>query len=148
MCIVLVQLKFCQCTTLKCSRSKLPVSIKVHCYIMQTVDNIRLNNEHSLIALFIRQSWYFLGRCYSAQNKVNEAFLAYRQSIDRLDRNADTWCSIGLVVIFKILFSSNWFIVHTRLKYSILVELSHHFTSFVSPSLMFLNMLNTKGPYN
>ena len=34
-------------------------------------------------------------RCYSAQNKVHDAFVAYRQSIDRLDGSADTWCSIG-----------------------------------------------------
>lgn len=41
------------------------------------------------------QTWYFLGRCYSSLNKVQEAFVSYRHSIDKSEANADTWCSIG-----------------------------------------------------
>uniref|UniRef100_A0A8B9K2W4 [histone H3]-trimethyl-L-lysine(27) demethylase n=1 Tax=Astyanax mexicanus TaxID=7994 RepID=A0A8B9K2W4_ASTMX len=42
------------------------------------------------------QSWYFLGRCYSSIGKVQDAFISYRQSIDKSEASADTWCSIGL----------------------------------------------------
>uniref|UniRef100_A0A8B9K2Q4 [histone H3]-trimethyl-L-lysine(27) demethylase n=1 Tax=Astyanax mexicanus TaxID=7994 RepID=A0A8B9K2Q4_ASTMX len=41
------------------------------------------------------QSWYFLGRCYSSIGKVQDAFISYRQSIDKSEASADTWCSIG-----------------------------------------------------
>jgi len=41
------------------------------------------------------QSWYYLGRCYSTLNKVHDAFVSYRQSIDKSEASADTWCSIG-----------------------------------------------------
>uniref|UniRef100_A0A3P9BAV8 [histone H3]-trimethyl-L-lysine(27) demethylase n=1 Tax=Maylandia zebra TaxID=106582 RepID=A0A3P9BAV8_9CICH len=43
------------------------------------------------------QSWYFLGRCYSSIGKVQDAFMSYRQSIDKSEANADTWCSIGVL---------------------------------------------------
>ncbi|NP_001009002.1 histone demethylase UTY [Pan troglodytes] len=43
------------------------------------------------------QSWYFLGRCYSSIGKVQDAFVSYRQSIDRSEASADTWCSIGVL---------------------------------------------------
>ena len=41
------------------------------------------------------QSLYLLGRCYASVGKVHEAFLAYRNSVDKTEGNADTWCSIG-----------------------------------------------------
>lgn len=41
------------------------------------------------------QSLYLLGRCYAALGKVHDAFLAYRNSVDKCEGNADTWCSIG-----------------------------------------------------
>uniref|UniRef100_A0A8D3BQT5 [histone H3]-trimethyl-L-lysine(27) demethylase n=1 Tax=Scophthalmus maximus TaxID=52904 RepID=A0A8D3BQT5_SCOMX len=43
------------------------------------------------------QSWYFLGRCYSSIGKVQDAFISYRQSIDKTEASADTWCSIGVL---------------------------------------------------
>ncbi|PVD19069.1 hypothetical protein C0Q70_21628 [Pomacea canaliculata] len=43
------------------------------------------------------QTWYMLGRCYSSQGKVHDAFVSYRQSIDKSEANADTWCSIGVL---------------------------------------------------
>ena len=43
------------------------------------------------------QSLYLLGRCYASIGKVHEAFLAYRNSVDKTEGNADTWCSIGYV---------------------------------------------------
>ncbi|XP_061735656.1 histone demethylase UTY isoform X2 [Nerophis ophidion] len=43
------------------------------------------------------QSWYFLGRCYSSIGNVQDAFISYRQSIDKSEASADTWCSIGVL---------------------------------------------------
>ncbi|XP_016063069.1 PREDICTED: histone demethylase UTY-like isoform X3 [Miniopterus natalensis] len=43
------------------------------------------------------QCWYFLGRCYSSIGKVQDAFISYRQSIDKSEASADTWCSIGVL---------------------------------------------------
>ncbi|XP_067669128.1 lysine-specific demethylase 6A-like isoform X2 [Haliotis asinina] len=43
------------------------------------------------------QTWYLLGRCYSSIGKVHDAFVSYRQSIDKSEANADTWCSIGVL---------------------------------------------------
>ncbi|KAM9803368.1 lysine-specific demethylase 6A isoform X3 [Syngnathus typhle] len=43
------------------------------------------------------QSWYYLGRCYSSIGKVQDAFISYRQSIDKSEASADTWCSIGVL---------------------------------------------------
>lgn len=43
------------------------------------------------------QSLYLLGRCLAGLGKVHEAFLAYRNSVDKAEANADTWCSIGYV---------------------------------------------------
>lgn len=36
-----------------------------------------------------------LSRCYSSIGKVQDAFISYRQSIDKSEASADTWCSIG-----------------------------------------------------
>lgn len=41
------------------------------------------------------QNLYFLGRCYASLEKVHDAFIAYRNSVDKTEANADTWCSIG-----------------------------------------------------
>lgn len=41
------------------------------------------------------QSLYFLGRCYASIGKVHDAFISYRNSVDKTEANADTWCSIG-----------------------------------------------------
>lgn len=46
------------------------------------------------------QSLYLLGRCYASIGKVHEAFLAYRNSVDKTEGNADTWCSIGYGIDF------------------------------------------------
>lgn len=43
------------------------------------------------------QSLYFLGRCYASLGKVHEAFISYRNSVDKTEANADTWCSIGVL---------------------------------------------------
>lgn len=43
------------------------------------------------------RSLYLLGRCYSSIGKVHDAFLAYRNSVDKSEANADTWCSIGVL---------------------------------------------------
>lgn len=48
------------------------------------------------------QSLYLLGRCYASIGKVHEAFLAYRNSVDKTEGNADTWCSIGYVFYINI----------------------------------------------
>lgn len=41
------------------------------------------------------QSLYLLGRCLASLGKIHDAFLAYRNSVDKCEGNADTWCSIG-----------------------------------------------------
>lgn len=41
------------------------------------------------------QSLYLLGRCFASINKVHDAFIAYRNSVEKSEGNADTWCSIG-----------------------------------------------------
>ncbi|XP_018370205.1 PREDICTED: histone demethylase UTY isoform X1 [Trachymyrmex cornetzi] len=43
------------------------------------------------------QSLYLLGRCLAASGKVHEAFIAYRNSVEKSEGNADTWCSIGVL---------------------------------------------------
>ncbi|XP_030383410.1 lysine-specific demethylase 6A isoform X2 [Scaptodrosophila lebanonensis] len=43
------------------------------------------------------QSLYLLGRCFAGMNKVHDAFLAYRNSVEKSEGNADTWCSIGVL---------------------------------------------------
>ncbi|XP_062040716.1 lysine-specific demethylase 6A-like isoform X3 [Lepus europaeus] len=35
--------------------------------------------------------------CYSSIGKVQDAFISYRQSIDKSEASADTWCSIGVL---------------------------------------------------
>ncbi|KAL4220760.1 Lysine-specific demethylase 6A [Mactra antiquata] len=43
------------------------------------------------------QTWYLLGRCFSSLGKVHDAFVSYRNSIDKSEASADTWCSIGVL---------------------------------------------------
>ena len=43
------------------------------------------------------QTLYLLGRCFAGLGKVHEAFVAYRNSVDKSESNADTWCSIGVL---------------------------------------------------
>ncbi|XP_055613171.1 lysine-specific demethylase 6A-like [Uranotaenia lowii] len=43
------------------------------------------------------QSLYLLGRCFAGINKVHDAFIAYRNSVEKSEGNADTWCSIGVL---------------------------------------------------
>ena len=40
-------------------------------------------------------TYYYLGRCFAALRKHTEAFYTYRNCVDKLDQNADVWCSIG-----------------------------------------------------
>ncbi|UJR27393.1 hypothetical protein I4U23_008683 [Adineta vaga] len=42
-------------------------------------------------------TYYYLGRCYAALRKHTEAFYTYRNCVDKLDQNADIWCSIGVL---------------------------------------------------
>ncbi|KAL1121992.1 hypothetical protein AAG570_003400, partial [Ranatra chinensis] len=43
------------------------------------------------------QSLYLLGRCFASVGKVHDAFIAYRNSVEKSEGNADTWCSIGVL---------------------------------------------------
>ena len=43
------------------------------------------------------QCLYLLGRCFASIGKVHDAFVAYRNSVDKSESNADTWCSIGVL---------------------------------------------------
>lgn len=46
---------------------------------------------------FSGQTLYLLGRCYASIGKVHDAFIAYRNSVEKSEGNADTWCSIGVL---------------------------------------------------
>lgn len=46
---------------------------------------------------FPGQTLYLLGRCYASIGKVHDAFIAYRNSVEKSEGNADTWCSIGVL---------------------------------------------------
>lgn len=41
------------------------------------------------------QAWYFLGRCHADRGHFKEAFMAYRQSVEKMENQPDTWCAIG-----------------------------------------------------
>lgn len=45
------------------------------------------------------KTWYLLGRCQAAVNRVQDAFRAYRSSIDKTEASADTWCVVYTVVL-------------------------------------------------
>lgn len=90
------------------------------------------------------QSLYLLGRCYASIGKVHEAFLAYRNSVDKTEGNADTWCSIGYVSFlrptdqvkqFDMSVSSD---VLFRLYFPVLLSESCSVTSLRSSSLFYL----------
>ena len=79
----------------------LPTGWMYHC-----VDSLGERNQRELQGIQLLQqaveadhksgqSLYLLGRCYASVGKVHEAFLAYRNSVDKTEGNADTWCSIG-----------------------------------------------------
>ncbi|XP_017718943.1 PREDICTED: histone demethylase UTY-like, partial [Rhinopithecus bieti] len=53
----------------------------------------QINYSWNCIYLFI----FFPFRCYSSIGKVQDAFISYRQSIDKSEASADTWCSIGVL---------------------------------------------------
>lgn len=48
------------------------------------------------------QSLYLLGRCFASVGKVHDAFIAYRNSVEKSEGNADTWCSIGYCRCFPL----------------------------------------------
>lgn len=43
------------------------------------------------------KSLYLLGRCYASIGKVHDAFIAYRNSVEKSESSASTWCSIGVL---------------------------------------------------
>lgn len=47
----------------------------------------------------IKGSLVLIDRCFSTLGKVHDAFVSYRNSIDKSEASADTWCSIGYVHI-------------------------------------------------
>lgn len=51
------------------------------------------------------QSLYLLGRCYASVGKVHDAFIAYRNSVEKSEGNADTWCSIGYVNLSFVFYT-------------------------------------------
>lgn len=64
------------------SSQRLEIAI---CYLRQAIN---LDPSHG-------KTWYFLGRCQATQGHVYDAFISYRNSIDKTEGSADTWCSIG-----------------------------------------------------
>lgn len=114
------------------------------------------------------QNLYFLGRCYASLEKVHDAFIAYRNSVDKTEANADTWCSIGLVfgggVVIWLSFACCNFIHFHHIKklphMLCVINLSCFLSAFLSPSLFWTvfcirNKINpwmhfklTSAPYN
>uniref|UniRef100_A0A0N5AKW0 JmjC domain-containing protein n=1 Tax=Syphacia muris TaxID=451379 RepID=A0A0N5AKW0_9BILA len=44
------------------------------------------------------KTYYYLGRCYGElPERARDAFVNYRESIDKSEADADTWCSIGVL---------------------------------------------------
>lgn len=77
-------------------------------WMYQTVDGLGDKHQRQSLAVDLLnnaikadsssgQSMYFLGRCYASLGKVHDAFIAYRNSVDKTEANADTWCSIGVL---------------------------------------------------
>ncbi|KAL3316328.1 Lysine-specific demethylase 6A [Cichlidogyrus casuarinus] len=72
-----------------------------------SIKQIRLQSETDLDVRLLLQAidldntdgktWYLLGRCQASLNRVQDAFSAYRSSIDKTEASADTWCSIGVL---------------------------------------------------
>lgn len=53
---------------------------------------IYLSNQ-TVSSFYLFLYFYF----FSGLNKVHDAFIAYRSSVDKSESNADTWCSIGVL---------------------------------------------------
>ncbi|XP_069104223.1 lysine-specific demethylase 6A-like isoform X1 [Argopecten irradians] len=77
-------------------------------WLFHTVDQLGEKNAREGLAIhYLKQSleadttngqtWYLLGRCFSSLAKVHDAFVSYRNSIDKSEASADTWCSIGVL---------------------------------------------------
>ena len=47
----------------------------------------------------IHYTFCYLLFYFAGLGKVHEAFVAYRNSVDKSESNADTWCSIGKVYL-------------------------------------------------
>ena len=62
--------------------------------VEQAIQYLQKSNENDPKS---GQSLYLLGRCYASIGKVHDAFIAYRNSVDKSESNADTWCSIGVL---------------------------------------------------
>ncbi|CAG0879731.1 unnamed protein product [Darwinula stevensoni] len=93
--------------------SKLPPLVKADIcrqlgWMYHTIESFGEKNHREAVAVQLLQksveanpksgeSLYLLGRCYSAIGKVHDAFLAYRNSVDKTEANANTWCSIGVL---------------------------------------------------
>ncbi|XP_020287358.1 histone demethylase UTY-like [Pseudomyrmex gracilis] len=78
------------------------------CHVVEsTVLGINRQQKQTIAILYLQksieaepksgQSLYLLGRCLAASGKVHEAFIAYRNSVEKSEGNADTWCSIGVL---------------------------------------------------
>lgn len=42
-------------------------------------------------------AYYSFGRIYSSTNRVQDAFVSYRNAVERSEAKSDTWCSIGVL---------------------------------------------------
>jgi len=94
----------------KCFNTGPAVSFNVECcsagWMYHCVESLGEKNQRESVAIHCLQksieadpksgqSLYLLGRCYASIGKVHDAFIAYRNSVEKSEGNADTWCSIG-----------------------------------------------------
>ena len=42
-------------------------------------------------------TWYYLGRANTTKGNIRDAFNSFRNSVNSIESNADTWCSIGVL---------------------------------------------------
>ncbi len=67
-------------------------------------------------------TYYYLGRCHAALKNHTEAFFTYRNCVDKLDQNADIWCSIGFVIL-RLKFSRIFFFLFDYLEFFINIKI-------------------------
>lgn len=84
-----------------CSTALLGSGWLYHCHDILGEKNLRIPAAIHCLQKAIEadpysgQTLYLLGRCYASIGKVHDAFIAYRNSVEKSEGNADTWCSIG-----------------------------------------------------
>lgn len=87
------------------SRLKAPIN---QLYAKPNQQNISINLENlNKVLEYLAKSteldpnqcltWYYLGRANTTKGNIRDAFNSFRNSVNSIESNADTWCSIGVL---------------------------------------------------